>query len=57
MATFPHDYQIKEEKCIISIDGFDYNVSNWRLHHPGGAELLDMFHERDATDAFYALHS
>lgn len=57
MATFPHEYVSKSKECIISIDGFDYDVSAWRGSHPGGAELLDQMHGMDATDAFYALHS
>lgn len=57
MATFPHLYDIKKEKCTISIDGESYDVTNWRNHHPGGAETLDNFDNRDATEAFYALHS
>jgi cytochrome b involved in lipid metabolism len=57
MATFPHDYKTTMQKVVISIDGFDYDVSSWRHHHPGGVELLDQMHEQDATDTFYALHS
>jgi len=41
MATFPHNYTITTEKCVISIDGDSYDVSKWRDYHPGGAELLD----------------
>jgi cytochrome b involved in lipid metabolism len=57
MATFPHKYTITKETCVISIDGESYDVSSWRNYHPGGAESLDNFHNRDATEAFYALHS
>lgn len=57
MATFPHHYKIINPKCVISINGESYDVSNWRCQHPGGAETLDNFHNKDATDAFYALHS
>lgn len=57
MATFPHNYVSKSETCVIAIDGFDYDVTHWRESHPGGAELLDQLHEKDATDVFYALHS
>jgi cytochrome b involved in lipid metabolism len=41
MATFPHEYTTKLNKVVISIDGFDYDVTSWRHHHPGGVELLD----------------
>jgi len=58
MATFPHNYKVnKETPCVISVDGESYDVSSWRLSHPGGAESLDNFNDRDATEAFYALHS
>ena len=57
MATFPHNYVASKEQCIISIDGQSYDVSSWRNYHPGGAESLDNFHNQDATEAFYALHS
>jgi cytochrome b involved in lipid metabolism len=57
MATFPHLYNVKKDSCIISIDGESYDVTAWRASHPGGAESLDNFDNRDATDAFYALHS
>ena len=42
---------------MISIDGLSYDVTSWRNYHPGGAESVDMFHNKDATEAFYALHS
>lgn len=57
MATFPHEYKTKLDKVVISIDGFDYDVTSWRHHHPGGVELMDQMHEMDGTDTFYALHS
>lgn len=57
MATFPHNYKITKESCVISVDGESFDVSGWRNYHPGGAESLDNFHNRDATEAFYALHS
>lgn len=57
MATFPHLYKVTKENCVISVDGESYDVSTWRNYHPGGAETLDNFDSRDATDAFYALHS
>lgn len=57
MATFPHNYKVTKENCVISVDGESFDVSTWRNYHPGGAESLDNFNNRDATDAFYALHS
>jgi len=57
MATYPHDYQSKKDTCIISIEGQSYDVASWRKYHPGGAETLDSFDNRDATDIFFAFHS
>ena len=57
MSTYPHNYKLQNEKCMISIDGQSYDVTSWRNHHPGGAESIDNFHNKDATEAFYALHS
>jgi fatty acid desaturase len=34
-----------------------YDVTAFRDSHPGGAELLDLYHNADATDVFYAFHS
>lgn len=55
--TFPHDYKTSLEKCIVRVDDGWYDCTQWRHSHPGGAELIDKFHQMDATDAFYALHS
>jgi cytochrome b involved in lipid metabolism len=55
--NFPHHYKITKEKCVVRIDDKEYDVSAWRKYHPGGAEILDLYHLRDATEAFYAFHS
>lgn len=54
---FPHNYESPLKRCEIRISDKVYDVTHWRAKHPGGAELLDKFHNADATDAFYALHS
>lgn len=41
----------------MRIDDNWYDCTSWRHSHPGGAELCDRFHGKDATDAFYSLHS
>jgi len=43
-------------ECQIVIEGKLYDCSKWREHHPGGAIILDKYHNRDATDVFYAFH-
>lgn len=53
----PHDYKITDKRCDIRINDRIYDCTHWRAKHPGGAQLLDQFHNCDATDAFYALHS
>lgn len=55
--NFPHDYKPTAARCVIRIDDQMYDVSNFRHVHPGGAELLDLYHNLDATDVFYAFHS
>lgn len=57
MATFPHHYTTKTDECVMSIEGQTFDVAAWRDTHPGGAELLDQFHHKDATDVFTAFHS
>lgn len=56
-VTFPHDYKSPLAKCVIRVDDSWYDVTAWRHSHPGGAQIIDQFHDADATDAFYALHS
>ena len=56
MATFPHDYQSTQGKVVIRVDDSWYDVTAWRRNHPGGVEIIDKFHNQDATEAFYSLH-
>lgn len=53
----PHDYKTTLPKCVVRVDEGWYDCTAWRQSHPGGAELIDKFHQQDATDAFYAIHS
>ena len=55
--AFPHDYKSPLAKCVIRVDDSWYDCTAWRHSHPGGAEIVDKFHNADATDAFYSLHS
>lgn len=55
--VFPHDYKSPLQKCVIRIDDDLYDVSHWKAKHPGGAEIIDQFHNADATEAFYGVHS
>jgi len=55
--TYPHYYKTTLPKCVIRVDDGWYDCTAWRHSHPGGAELIDKFHQMDATDPFYALHS
>lgn len=55
--TYPHDYKSKLAKCVIRIEDHWYDCTAWRHTHPGGAQIIDKFHEVDATDAFFSIHS
>ncbi|KAK7202336.1 delta-6 fatty acid desaturase [Novymonas esmeraldas] len=50
-------YRSSLPKCIMRIDDNWYDCTSWRNSHPGGAQVCDEFHGKDATDAFYSLHS
>ena len=41
----------------IEIDDVWYDARGWAKAHPGGERWIHFFDGRDATDAFYALHS
>ncbi|CAM44486.1 putative delta-6 fatty acid desaturase [Leishmania braziliensis MHOM/BR/75/M2904] len=55
--TSPYAYHSSLPKCVIRIDDNWYDCTSWRNSHPGGAQMCDEFHGKDATDAFYSLHS
>ncbi|XP_065178893.1 delta(6)-fatty-acid desaturase fat-3-like [Sycon ciliatum] len=41
----------------LYIDGAWLDLSKWGPSHPGGEKILKRFDGKDATDAFFALHS
>ena len=41
---------------VFVIDGLQYDVTEWKMKHPGGYEILEKYHDKDATDVFYAFH-
>jgi len=41
----------------IAIDGNWYDLTRWQHSHPGGPTILSYLNNKDATDAFYSLHS
>jgi len=45
------------EPLFVKIGDKWYNLSAWRLSHPGGAQSLERFKNQDASDAFFSLHS
>eukprot|EP01125_Pyxidicula_operculata_P003569 TRINITY_DN1464_c0_g1_i2.p1 TRINITY_DN1464_c0_g1~~TRINITY_DN1464_c0_g1_i2.p1 ORF type:complete len:364 (+),score=52.98 TRINITY_DN1464_c0_g1_i2:114-1205(+) len=43
-------------KLLVNVDGKQYDLTSWRDFHPGGSNVLDQYHEKDATEVFYAMH-
>ncbi|CAF0882545.1 unnamed protein product [Adineta steineri] len=48
---------INNDRLHIQIDGQWYDLTQWQNYHPGGGEILHNLNGKDATDAFYSLHS
>ena len=40
--------------CVLTIQGKSYNMTAWAKSHPGGNTILEKFHNKDATKAFFA---
>ncbi|KAG5490872.1 hypothetical protein JKF63_00994 [Porcisia hertigi] len=55
--TPPYAYRSPLPRCVMRIGDNWYDCTSWRKSHPGGAQMCDEFHGKDATDAFYSLHS
>ena len=47
----------KNDRLYLFINGQWYDLTQWQNQHPGGAEILQHLNGKDATDAFYSLHS
>lgn len=43
-------------KTVMFIDGVEYDCTEWKMKHPGGHLILEKYHDKDATDVFYAFH-
>jgi cytochrome b involved in lipid metabolism len=42
----------KEEKIIIIIDGYKFDVTDYASQHPGGVRILKKYNGKDATNGF-----
>jgi fatty acid desaturase len=45
------------DRLYLFINGQWYDLTQWQNIHPGGREILQNLNGKDATDAFYSLHS
>ncbi len=43
------------DKCIIIIDGYYFDVTSYLDSHPGGRHILTKYHMKDASDAFNSI--
>ena len=43
-------------KTHFIIDGVEYDATEWKMKHPGGYQILEKYHEKDATEVFWAFH-
>lgn len=48
---------LNENRLCLLINDDWYDLTQWKNLHPGGAEILEKMNGKDATDAFYSLHS
>ena len=53
----PSSSLISNDRLHLHIDGHWYDLTTWQNSHPGGPEILQHLNGKDATDAFYSLHS
>jgi len=53
----PESPRQQKKMLRMLIDGQWYDVTGWAKAHPSGARFIEFMDGRDATDAFYALHS
>jgi fatty acid desaturase len=45
------------DDLYLFINGQWYDLTQWQNIHPGGSQILQYLNGKDATDAFYAIHS
>jgi fatty acid desaturase len=56
--SIPIDLKIlPNDRLNLFINGQWYDLTQWQNLHPGGSEILQHLNGKDATDAFYAIHS
>ena len=48
---------LNTDRLHLHINGQWYDLTQWQNLHPGGREILQNLNGKDATDAFYSLHS
>ena len=48
---------LNSDRLHLYINGQWYDLTQWQKVHPGGREILQHLNGKDATDAFYSLHS
>jgi fatty acid desaturase len=48
---------LPNDRLNLFINGQWYDLTQWQNLHPGGTEILQHLNGKDATDAFYAIHS
>jgi len=46
-----------KESLPVRIDDVWYDLGGWRAKHPGGAQFIDYYRGRDATDVMHAFHT
>ena len=46
---------MKDNKCIIIIDGYYFDVTQYLDKHPGGRLILRKHHMKDATTVFNSI--
>ena len=46
---------MKDKKCVIIIDNYYFDVTNYLDKHPGGANILKKYHMKDATNIFNSI--
>jgi fatty acid desaturase len=57
-STNSIESKIIPNDCLhLFINGQWYDLTQWQNIHPGGSEILQHLNGKDATDAFYSLHS